>query len=75
MGQILNFLKGILDFFVGLVQFVVKIMGDLVYVVKLLGETVAKLPDYLHFLPSAVVAVLVTALAVVVIYKLLGREG
>ena len=75
MGQIVNFLKGIVDFFVGVIQFVIKLVGDLVYVVKLLGETVAHLPDYLQFLPSAVVAILVTTLAVVVIYKVLGREG
>lgn len=75
MSTIINILKSIGDFFATVAEFVVKLFQDLVYIVKLLGETVAKLPDLLGFLPSSVLAILVLALAVVVIYKVLGREG
>ena len=75
MNTIINILKAIGDFFASVVDFVVKLFSDLVYVVKLLGETVAKLPSLLGFFPSSVLAVLLLAVAVVVIYKVLGREG
>lgn len=75
MSTIINILKAIGDFFSSVVDFVVKLFSDLVYVVKLLGETMAKLPQLLGFFPSSVLAVLLLALAVVVIYKVLGREG
>lgn len=75
MGQIVNFFKMLIDLLVGAVQFVVKLLKDLVYVVQLLGQAVANLPQYLGFLPSMAVSVLVTVFAIVVIYKVLGREG
>lgn len=75
MSTIINILKSIGDFFATVAEFIVKLFEDLVYIVKLLGETVAKLPELLGFFPSSVLAILVLALAVVVIYKVLGREG
>lgn len=74
MGQIVRFFKTLIDLLVGVVQFVVKLMGDLVMVVKLLGETVTSLPMAFAWLPGTVVTLLIALFAVVVIYKFLGRE-
>lgn len=75
MGQIIRFFKTLIDLLVGVVQFVVKLMGDLVMVVNLLGETVNSLPMAFAWLPGTVVTLLIALFAVVVIYKFLGREG
>lgn len=75
MGQIISFFKSLIDFLVGVVEFVMKLLKDLVYVVKLLGTSVLHLPDYLAFLPATVISVVISIFAIVVIYKVLGREG
>lgn len=43
--------------------------------IELVGDTVKSLPDYLDWLPEGIVASLVILFGVVVIYKILGREG
>ena len=58
-----------------LVDFVVGMIEDLVYVVKLCGSFVAKIPTLFSWLPASVVAIIVIIFAIVVIYKILGREG
>ena len=75
-------LETIKDFFVSfaniitsLVDFVVGLIQDIVYIVKLCATFVAKIPSLFGWLPSAVVTIIVMIFAVVVIYKVLGREG
>lgn len=75
-------MQAILDFFVGLfevvkslITFVIDFIGDIVYVVQLTGTFVANIPTYFAWLPSAYVSLLVTIFSIVVIYKVLGREG
>lgn len=43
--------------------------------VKLLAGYVAKIPDWFDWLPAEVLYILLAIVAVVVIYKILGREG
>ena len=74
MGKIIDILTSIGNFFKTVVDFVVKLFQDLVYVIKLLGETVAKLPTYLGFLPTVAIAVFVSAIAVVVVFRVIGRD-
>lgn len=73
--QVLNFFKTLIDLLVGIVNFVIQIIKDLVTVVFMLGETVVKLPLAFAWLPGTVASLLVALFAVVVIYKFLGREG
>ena len=61
-------MQGILDFLVGIIM-------DLLYVVGLLGSLLVKLPDMIGWLPSACITLTVTIFSIVVIYKILGREG
>lgn len=75
-------LDSIKDFFLSLgnittslVDFVVGLIEDIVYVVKLCGSFVLKIPQLFSWLPAPVVALIVILFAVVVIYKILGREG
>lgn len=63
------------NFFSTVIDFVISFVEDVVYIIKLTAETVAKIPEFFDWLPSAVVALIVSIFAVVVIYKVLGREG
>lgn len=55
-------------------DFVIDFLKDTFAMIKLVGDTVASIPDYLSFLPAEIVAVFVSIFSVVVIYKILGRE-
>lgn len=75
LKDIFDVVKQIGDFIASIVKFVIDMVEDLVYMVGLLGETVTKLPSYLNFLPATVTATITVIFSIVVIYKILGREG
>lgn len=56
-------------------EFLISFFEDIFYVIKLTGEFVLEIPNYFSWLPAEVVASLVSIFAIVVIYKVLGREG
>lgn len=75
MSAIINFLKGIADGVKAAIDFLLSMIADIAYVVQLTAKFVAEIPQYLSFIPGPVVAMIVAMFAVVVIYKILGREG
>lgn len=48
---------------------------DIVYIIKITGIFIVRIPDYFSWLPSEVVALIVVIFGIVVVYKILGREG
>lgn len=74
MSTIINFLKGIANGVTSIISFVLDTIKDILYVGQLLAEAVAQIPELFSFMPAEVLALIVTALTVVVIYKLLGRD-
>lgn len=75
LGTIANFIKTIMGLITSLVQIVVSFVGDIVHVVKLCVTFVAKIPQLFSFFPSEVLALIVACFGVVMVYKILGREG
>ena len=75
MQALIDFLKGIASAITGAIDFLFGVIKDLVYIVQLLAEFTLQIPSYLSWLPNGIVAIFVTTFAVVVIYKVLGREG
>lgn len=75
MSGIIDFLEGLGDILGSLVNFVFGIIQDLLYVIALIGSLVVKIPDMVGWLPSACITLVITAFSIVVIYKILGREG
>lgn len=71
----IDILNGIWTFFSSVYDFVIGIFEDIVYVIRLTAHFVAKIPDYFDWLPPECLALIVAIFAVVVIYKVLGREG
>ena len=75
MDGIMAFFKGIGDVIVGIIDFVVSFFRDLIYVISLLGNMLLQLPNMIGWLPSACISLTVTLFGIVIIYKIMGREG
>lgn len=75
MGAIIDFFTGLIDTVVALVDFVIQNVQDLVYLVSLLGSLLPQIPIFLSWLPSVFVSIIVFAFTIVLILKIVGREG
>lgn len=75
LDAIIGFLSGLVDLFVGIVDFVIGLIGDLAYLAQITGKAVAAIPSYFSWVPPQVLALLLSIFTVVVLYKILGREG
>lgn len=75
MDAIVSFFTGLGNAIVSVFDFIISFFSDLIYVIQLLGKVVLSIPSYFSWLPGSVSALLVTLFAIVVIYKILGREG
>lgn len=75
MDAILQFFRGIGDAIVSIFDFIFSMVGDLVYLVGLTGKFLAHIPSYFSWLPPQLLSVLLSTFAIVVLYKVFGREG
>lgn len=75
LDAITSAVDNIVEFLDTIWTFVKDFTSDTFEMIKLVGETVARIPDYFSWLPSEVAVALVALFGVVVIYKILGREG
>ena len=75
MQAIIDFFNTIGSVISTIINFVVKMFSDLVMMLQLLAKFIVNIPSYFGWLPTSVVAVIVTIFSIVVIYKILGREG
>lgn len=75
MQAITNILSNIVDWIVMLFDFIFGFFEDIVYIIKITGVFLLKIPDYFAWLPSQCVSLVVVIFSIVVVYKILGREG
>lgn len=75
MEAILEFLRLILEFVWSWIDYCLGFMSDLAFIVMLTGRYLLHLPQYFFWLPSELLTILLTTLTIVVIYKVIGREG
>lgn len=75
MAAIIDFFKGIGDAITSCIDFLIGFIADIVYMIELTAKFVAEIPNYFSWLPGGVLAIIVAIFAIVVIYKVLGREG
>lgn len=75
LRAIKNAILAILGFFTSIFAFLGNLIKDLATVAQLLAKAVAAVPSYLSFFPAAFTAVVLSLIAIAVIYKILGREG
>lgn len=74
MSSIISFFQSIGDGIKAAISFLVDLVSDLVYTVKLITSMVAELPSLLSWLPAGLLTLLFTLFGVVVIYKIIGRD-
>ena len=70
-----DFLRGIGEAILSVIDFIISLFKDLVYMIQMLADVVVNIPNYFSWLPGEILAILVALISVVVIYKILGREG
>ena len=75
MEAILDFLEGFVETVTSLVDFVIGFFDDIVYLIDVTGQVMTQIPSYFLWLPSELVALFGVLLALIVLYKILGREG
>lgn len=75
MQAVIGFFEGIGTAISAVIDFVISFFQDIVYLIKLTGRFLAQLPSYFAWLPAPIVTLLLSIFAVVVIYKVIGREG
>lgn len=75
MDAILGFFSGVADLAVGAFDFLLGIIRDLLYIVQMTARAVSAIPGLFRLLPASCLTVIVGIFGVVVIYKILGREG
>lgn len=75
LDSIFEAINNIIEFLDTIWTFVTDFLKDTFDMIKLVGESVTKIPSYFSWLPGDVVALIVALFGVVVIYKILGREG
>lgn len=75
MEAIINFFTAVGDFFGSIIDFLRDGIQSMISLFKLLGQASVKVPRIFTVLPPGVTAVLVAAIAIAVLYKVLGREG
>lgn len=75
MDAIINFFAGIGEVIVTVIDFVIGLFEDLIYVIQLTAKFLGQIPSYFSWLPAELLAILISIFAIVVIYKIMGREG
>lgn len=75
MDALISFFEGIGNAIVSAFNFVVSLVSDIVYMIQLTGKFLAQIPSYFSWIPAEITALLIVLFSVVVIYKILGREG
>lgn len=75
LDAIFEAVETIVDFLDTIWKFVKDFTRDTFEMIELVGDTVKQIPDLLSWLPAAIITPLVVLFGVVVIYKILGREG
>lgn len=75
MEDIIDMLEGFVDAVLSVFDFVASIIEDTLYVIKLTGDFLLHIPSYFAWLPPSYLAIIVAIFGIVVVYKVLGREG
>lgn len=75
MNAIVNFFEGIGDVILAVVEFVISFFSDLVWIIKTVGWAVGQIPGLLRWIPAELLVIITLTFSVVVIYKIMGREG
>lgn len=68
-----DFIAGIGELLLGVVDFVVGLFEDIAFIVELAANAIASIPGYFSWLPPGMLAIVVTGCTILLIYKIAGR--
>lgn len=75
MSAVFDVLSAIADAIVGVFDFIVSFLMDLVYIVQLIGSILLQIPTFFSaWLPPELAGLLVLIVTVAAIYKIAGRD-
>lgn len=74
MQAIIDMFSGFIDAIGSIIDFIVDFFADLVFVIATLGQFVLEIPGYFIWLPTEIIALIITIFSIVVIYMILGRK-
>lgn len=75
MDAIINFFQSFGNVISSIFDIVWTFLSDILTIAELLARFLGQIPSFFSWLPSSVVTLLVSIFAVVVLYKIAGREG
>lgn len=75
LDAIFKALQDIAQFFSSAWEFLKNTWEEIVWLTSMLKDFLAGLPQYINFLPASIVSLIVLGFGVVVLYKIMGREG
>lgn len=75
MNGVIEFLRGIGEAIGNVTDFIVSFFSDIVYMITMLGKIAVEIPTYFSWLPSYITTPLLLIFTLVILYKILGREG
>lgn len=75
LAQLGQLLKTLVDGVIAVIKFIPKLLHDLIMVISLVTESASRLPAILSIFPGVLSSILISVLGVVVLYKIMGREG
>lgn len=73
MNVIIEFFTTLGNAIVGVIEFVINMVRDLVYMVRLFMEMLPAMPAFWTWLPAGLVYLLGLTFSIVVIFRILGR--
>lgn len=75
MNALIAFFEGIGTAITNVIDFLVSLVMDLVWLVQTLAWAMAQVPLMIAWLPTKIHALILTLFGIVMLYKLIGREG
>lgn len=63
------------NFFISGFKMIMSFIVHFYSVVKILGDFLSSVPSYFYWLPDNIVSIIVVTFGLIVVYKILGREG
>ena len=72
--SIASFFEGVIYAFTTIFDFIGDLLNDVLFVVENVGNAIHNLPTYLAFLPASVVSLFMSGAAIIIVYKILGRD-
>lgn len=68
-----EFLSGIGELLLSVIDFVIGIFEDIVFIVQVCANTLLAIPGYFSWLPPELIAIIITGCTILLIYKIAGR--